>query len=583
MHCAYRDVLCVIVDEKLNAKIADLELSGDGKTCGGYVEEEVQGQGGSRGDSSASSFKRSVRRERLLANGQLLVWLAPEIIRGHDYFQVSDIYSFGLVLWEIVSGNIPFEQNALTTNILQDRSQQSQSRRTDTSASNSLTINEDVTQPLPNVQGSGSGNRSSGGSKSSGGQSFKRQNSWFGYEDVDMDADEPLLSDEAKHEDLSCRVVRGERPVIMSHYGDENYRNIIQACWQDDFTARPTSAMLVDRLQKCWLNTVHNHIYATEHLINMDVVYSERSARMKQTTPSKRQANAFGSNPMNGPERLIAAVPSSSLMAAVSAMKRESRWLTLEESGQACVVLTPAEPQLIVWATKQWTNLTGYFINELIASELSCLYGPHTNRAAIATAFREICHDVHPSAAHALGGSSLPGSGRFGPFNTTVNSDGTHIICTLYKRDGEAMTCSLHMIPIYDAATVPSGRELQPVTSRGVVAESSIPRAGQHRESEEASKPMPIPSASTEAPTPMDKDDSSSTSPPLRSISNSLSKFAFRSASQKDSKGEPAVAPPRKKTVAYIVVHFSHLKYVSPDKRMMNAAPNASYSSASFL
>lgn len=67
-----------LVDAQLNAKLADLELGVAGK------QEEID-------------------PETLLPN-----WTAPEVLLGKVYTQASDIYSLSLVLWEIISGDIPY-------------------------------------------------------------------------------------------------------------------------------------------------------------------------------------------------------------------------------------------------------------------------------------------------------------------------------------------------------------------------------------------------------------------------------------------------------------------------------------------
>ncbi|KAG5000280.1 hypothetical protein AAZX31_08G150400 [Glycine max] len=36
-------------------------------------------------------------------------WMAPEMIKGKRYGRKVDVYSFGLILWELLSGTVPFE------------------------------------------------------------------------------------------------------------------------------------------------------------------------------------------------------------------------------------------------------------------------------------------------------------------------------------------------------------------------------------------------------------------------------------------------------------------------------------------
>jgi serine/threonine protein kinase len=35
-------------------------------------------------------------------------WMAPEILRGEKYTEEADVYSFGVILWEMLCGEIPF-------------------------------------------------------------------------------------------------------------------------------------------------------------------------------------------------------------------------------------------------------------------------------------------------------------------------------------------------------------------------------------------------------------------------------------------------------------------------------------------
>ena len=36
--------------------------------------------------------------------------MAPEILRGEEYSLSADVYSFGVILWEIISRKQPFKE-----------------------------------------------------------------------------------------------------------------------------------------------------------------------------------------------------------------------------------------------------------------------------------------------------------------------------------------------------------------------------------------------------------------------------------------------------------------------------------------
>jgi len=107
-----------LVDGQLNAKIADLELGGvepdplDSPAPGGRTSSITSGtsnmsnEGGNRSSFRSSSTKR--RRGKAKDNF-LSTWLPPEVMLGSPHTQASDVYSLGLVLWEILSGSIPYQ------------------------------------------------------------------------------------------------------------------------------------------------------------------------------------------------------------------------------------------------------------------------------------------------------------------------------------------------------------------------------------------------------------------------------------------------------------------------------------------
>lgn len=70
------------MDSQLNAKLGDLEL----------------GQ-----NSSENSHHQE-------SASLLLNWAAPEVLQGDIYTQAADVYALGLVLWEIFSGQAPYDE-----------------------------------------------------------------------------------------------------------------------------------------------------------------------------------------------------------------------------------------------------------------------------------------------------------------------------------------------------------------------------------------------------------------------------------------------------------------------------------------
>jgi len=36
-------------------------------------------------------------------------WMAPEVIRGEQYSETMDVWSFGVVLWEMVTAQLPYD------------------------------------------------------------------------------------------------------------------------------------------------------------------------------------------------------------------------------------------------------------------------------------------------------------------------------------------------------------------------------------------------------------------------------------------------------------------------------------------
>lgn len=135
---AYDPTLChrdiksfnFLVDRELNVKVADLELgitnaiskqqssaenpaqyrfsvssvANDNKKDNVDVVEDAD-------DFDPGHFAKDMLGGARAADVEMLAnWSAPEVIRGGHHSQASDVYSLSLVLWEIVSGSVPFSE-----------------------------------------------------------------------------------------------------------------------------------------------------------------------------------------------------------------------------------------------------------------------------------------------------------------------------------------------------------------------------------------------------------------------------------------------------------------------------------------
>ena len=89
---------------------------------------------------------------------------------------------------------------------------------------------------------------------------------------------------------------------------------------------------------------------------------------------NRRTTGLTSSYPRNAPSR--------ELIEAVSAMKAEVQWSKLEDDG-AYVIITPIAPYYMLWATKRWTQVMGYFVNDLLGLDISLLFGPKTDVMAL--------------------------------------------------------------------------------------------------------------------------------------------------------------------------------------------------------
>ena len=65
-------------------------------------------------------FCRSLKSKDELAHTMLgsPIYMAPEILRGFDYSQKADVWSLGVVLYEMLFGFCPFEEKSIAKLIM---------------------------------------------------------------------------------------------------------------------------------------------------------------------------------------------------------------------------------------------------------------------------------------------------------------------------------------------------------------------------------------------------------------------------------------------------------------------------------
>lgn len=60
------------------------------------------------GDFGLSSTKKRQSSRKKFKRLGTPHWMAPEIMRAEEYDESSDVYSFGMILWELMTNKIPY-------------------------------------------------------------------------------------------------------------------------------------------------------------------------------------------------------------------------------------------------------------------------------------------------------------------------------------------------------------------------------------------------------------------------------------------------------------------------------------------
>lgn len=88
------------MDEGWGAKISDFGL----RNYKHFGEE----RGAARGEDSSKFNRMDSKRDSVQTDNEY--WIGPEIFNGEKYDNKCDVYSFGILMWEIISGQIPYKE-----------------------------------------------------------------------------------------------------------------------------------------------------------------------------------------------------------------------------------------------------------------------------------------------------------------------------------------------------------------------------------------------------------------------------------------------------------------------------------------
>ncbi|KAG5178782.1 kinase-like domain-containing protein, partial [Tribonema minus] len=60
-------------------------------------------------DFGLSRFKATSESERMTGQAGTYHWMSPEVINSQHYTEKADVFSFGIIMWEIYTRNIPYD------------------------------------------------------------------------------------------------------------------------------------------------------------------------------------------------------------------------------------------------------------------------------------------------------------------------------------------------------------------------------------------------------------------------------------------------------------------------------------------
>lgn len=287
-------------------------------------------------------------------------WQAPEVISTGNYTQASDVYSLALVLWEIIA----------TSKI-------------------SFGNPQGFSSPTKPGGGKFSSSTGSGSALGKGGLPF---------------------AEFASQSEIKKMIINGERPQIPTGFNIK-FTDCLTRAWNVDPFLRPNATEVASIMYQSWTECLHGHIFETKHIVDL--------------VPIKEACEHFMLNREGHRVSLSEAArhpPTAAMLSALLPMQLERRWMRLEEEG-AFVIISAEAPFYILWATKKWSKLTGYLINEVLSFHISLIMGPQKE-----------CERFLKALENVLDGNSV------------------HLVCSNYRRDKSGYRNSIHMFPVYEAS-----------------------------------------------------------------------------------------------------------------------------------
>jgi hypothetical protein len=417
--------LLLPVDSQLNAKIADLDLG-----------QQIVGAGAGNTPQNNNTNKTTTSQDHAKgdhATGMNITWQAPEVLLGQGYTQKADIHSLALVLWEIIASGRTMKK--FSSNSANRSHNVYEGGYTSSSSPGAHHHQIDISTtsiPIPSIPYADCRNQAEVREKIIRGYR-PSVSAFIEVHPVGYNTNHAMQKYEKGNNNKKKETNNSNGSGKV--YIDPLYVDIITRGWSVDPSNRPPIGKIVRVLRQCYANAFHRFICETPYIVNYDKLHEES---LKKSISSHHMGGSYGGKSPGGGEQLMMGysprtnfnyrnlydgmmiTPSKELMESVGAMKLDKNWAKLEEDG-AYVVLSPYHPFYMIWTTKKWTQVMGYFIHDILGVEINLLFGPKTDVLAIHRAFEKV-----------------------------IQGYPQHLMCPFYRRDGREILFSVNIFPVFD-------------------------------------------------------------------------------------------------------------------------------------